>query len=361
LSVGPVFVFASSLVLATSIEADGIWLGLGLPPGEVIAWAESPGLATTYYPDGDRPGETVPVLEEGGEATDLDLHLPEENTLTLQFTGDGDYTEVGVMLYNSELTVGRGGGLDEQGRITIHALHDGDYTLYVYGSDGGFVDDWVNEAGAPRVFRITEDTEEVIPLGPGATLAGTVTDETGAPVHGAYVYAFPADDSQAAAVATEDDGTWVMPGLRTGPVTLRVSYANYCPSDPGYVLEYWEDALVEEDADYLDVVEGETLDGLDVELWLDGDHDGMGDTWEAEMGLDPSRDDAAEDPDGDGFSNYEEWILGSDPKDASDGGKAVGCGCGAGSAALLLVPGLAALRRRRRSPRAGPGQESGCG
>lgn len=346
-SSGTVFAYASSQVLATSIAADGTWVGDGLPPGEVIAWAESPGLATTYYPDGDRPGDTVAVLEEGAVEEGVDLHLPEENTLSLHFTGEGDFTEVGVMLYNSELTVGRGGGLDEDGRITIHALHDGDYTLYVYGADGGFVDDWVNEGGAPRVFRVTDDTEVELPLGRGATLSGTVTDETGAPVYGAYVYAFPADGSQAAAVSTDDAGAWTMPGLRTGPVTLRFSYANYCPSDPGYVLEYWEDALVEEDADYLEVTEGEAIEGLDVELWLDGDHDGMGDTWEGEHGLDPGRDDAAEDADGDGFSNYEEWILGSDPSDASDGGKGPGCGCGTGGAGLLALPGLAALVRRR--------------
>jgi chitinase len=45
----------------------------------------------------------------------------------------------------------------------------------------------------------------------------------------------------------------------------------------------------------------------------DDDNDGMPDTWELLYGLDPLKDDAAADPDGDEISNINEYNLGSEP------------------------------------------------
>lgn len=46
------------------------------------------------------------------------------------------------------------------------------------------------------------------------------------------------------------------------------------------------------------------------------DQDGMASYWEAQNGLNPRRYDADEDPDNDGWSNYEEFMAGSDPQAA---------------------------------------------
>ena len=48
-------------------------------------------------------------------------------------------------------------------------------------------------------------------------------------------------------------------------------------------------------------------------IFVDSDDDDMADSWETSVGLNPNADDAAEDPDGDGFTNIEEFINGSDP------------------------------------------------
>ncbi|WP_455392653.1 hypothetical protein [[Eubacterium] cellulosolvens] len=50
----------------------------------------------------------------------------------------------------------------------------------------------------------------------------------------------------------------------------------------------------------------------------DKDGDGMDDDWEEIYGLDTTRDDADEDPDGDGFTNFEEFEDYTNPKDPND-------------------------------------------
>ncbi|MFO1460558.1 MAG: lamin tail domain-containing protein [Verrucomicrobiota bacterium] len=49
----------------------------------------------------------------------------------------------------------------------------------------------------------------------------------------------------------------------------------------------------------------------------DSDSDGMPDDWETAHGLDPRTDDSGLDPDQDGFSNLDEFLAGTDPKNAA--------------------------------------------
>jgi hypothetical protein len=52
---------------------------------------------------------------------------------------------------------------------------------------------------------------------------------------------------------------------------------------------------------------------------LDTDHDGMPDEWEKKYGLDPNDpSDAAKDLDGDGYTNLEEYLNGTDPTKSID-------------------------------------------
>ncbi|PIE62938.1 MAG: hypothetical protein CSA25_02495, partial [Desulfobacter postgatei] len=52
-------------------------------------------------------------------------------------------------------------------------------------------------------------------------------------------------------------------------------------------------------------------------LNADTENDGMDDGWEVAYMLDPLSDDADQDPDGDGYTNLEEYAAGSDPRDNS--------------------------------------------
>jgi len=50
----------------------------------------------------------------------------------------------------------------------------------------------------------------------------------------------------------------------------------------------------------------------------DSDNDGMPDYWENQHDLNPLVDDASGDVDNDGYTNLEEYQLGSDPTDRND-------------------------------------------
>ncbi|MFZ5479196.1 MAG: carboxypeptidase regulatory-like domain-containing protein [Myxococcota bacterium] len=348
-----VYAYASGQVLDTLSDADGAYVADGLPPGDALVWASADGLATTYWPGADRPtDDRVDANEEGLLVEGVDLAMPVESRLTLDFAGDGDLSEVSVLLYNTDYTVGRGGGLNADGVFRIDGLHDGDYTLYVFGDDGGFVRDWLrDDAGNIATVRVAGDTVVERTLSPGGRLEGRVVDDTGAPVYGAAVYAFATESDESSSTTTDHDGRWAIGGLFEGRWTVRASYVHYCPSDPGYVTKWWDDALVEEAAGYRDVDLGETVDGVDFTLPRDDDHDTMGDAWEAEHGLDPERDDAADDADGDGYTNVEEWLAGTDPTDVTVEEK---CGCGGGKAAWLLPVALLQARRRRSAHTGAP-------
>ena len=59
-------------------------------------------------------------------------------------------------------------------------------------------------------------------------------------------------------------------------------------------------------------------DGVGNNADTDDDGDGMDDDWETTYSLDPLVDDAADDLDGDTYSNLEEYLAGTDPSDASE-------------------------------------------
>ena len=355
-----VHAYATSQVVDTVADDAGNYVITGLPPGDLLVWAGADGYGQTYYPSADRPGETLPVLEEGEVATGVDLYLPEESVLVGRVEDSSqDMSGVTVLAYNDTNTVGIGAQADEDGRFEVGALHGGDYQLYVYAEDEGYLNDFVRDAdGDPLVFTVPDATvtaEARITPTPAAVLAGEVLDDAGEPVYGAYVYAWSEDiEGEAEAVVTERDGTFRLDGLAAGRWGLEIFYVPYCEQDGGYVRVYWPGVVNPILSSGFNLDEGEVQEGLLFETPVDSERDGMADAWEDTYGLDVGRDDSQEDPDGDGYVNLDEYLLDTNPMDASDNGDGIGGGCGdreekgcGGGSAFILV-GLVGVRRRRR-------------
>jgi hypothetical protein len=347
---GALYAYSSQQAIAVEIAGDGTWSTTGLPPGDVIVWAEVEGLGTTYYGDTDRPSSSFAVEEEGGSAEGVDLALPEESTFTASFSGDGDVAEVSGLLYNTDHTVGHGVGADDDGVFAIDGLWSGTYELYVSGAEGGFVDGFVtDETGEVQRFEIDGDAEVEVTLIAGATVTGRLTDDDGRAVYGGYVHALDVAGESVGSAVAEADGTYTLRGVPAGTVTFRASYVAYCERDPGWATTYWDDERAPDAAALVSVSSGQRLEDIDFVLPRDDDHDEMGDAWEVEHGLDPTRDDAAEDADGDGFSNLEEYQLGTDPNLAGGLDLSPCGGCASGRPMVSPAALLALLARRRRS------------
>jgi len=348
-----VHVYASSQVVTVGSESDGSFEAWALPPGSMLSWASSDGLATTYWPDSDRPESTVDVLVEGSLQEGFDMNLPAQATASGRLLSDVDLSDVTVLLYNDTHTVGRGALVESDGSFVIDKLHAGTYQFYIYASDEGHLDDWLrDDAGDPAWLELDGEVDNDlgdIGLAPGSWVEGTVTSEQGEPVYGAYVYASEDGGDIIEVAGTDADGHYRISGLPTGEWSIEVRYHAYCTHDPGFVTSYWDGQVYDLRASTIELIAGEPRDGIDFVLPQDNDHDEMGDVWEDRYGLDASRDDALEDPDGDGYTNLDEYRLGTDPLSVyEDPGRLCGCRRQGGQplgALLLLLPW--GLRRRR--------------
>ena len=351
-----VIVYAGGQVRSVPTDSDGLYAAQGMAPGDVTVWSEPDGLALTYLPDSDRPTEFLSETEEGAVLEDVDLFPPWPASLSLTIVDAATGTPipgVSATIYNDDQTVAKGAPAPD-GVATIRGLHAGDYTLYVFAADEGFTNGWVlDEAGERRVFSVgpEEAAAEAVALAPAARLEGTILGEDGVPVYGASVYVYSADGG--ASATTDAEGRFVVAGLAAGDWSIQVDSTPYCLSDPDWVTVYWPGVVYSDTQEALTLAEGEVRQ-LALTLPLDDDHDGMGDGWEAEYGLDLARDDSAEDPDGDGYPNIWEYWLGTDPTEAEPGTR--GCGCQRGDTAAgawVLAPllGLGWTRRRRRTSR----------
>jgi hypothetical protein len=351
---GTVTVYAGGQITSTALDADGRFSAVGLPPGPVLPWVTAPGYALTYWPDVDRPTEFLEATDEGEVLDGVELRPPIESTLTVQIVDDltgAPVAELGALLYNDTQTVGQGDSTDSAGELTIRRLHGGSYQLFLWGADLGFADDWLRGGdGQPLPIELLHETPDQrleVRLPPAATLSGRVVDDAGVPVAGAAVVVLRADGS-GEAVRSDEEGLFLIPGLGPGEHQAWVEHTGLCPGDGGHVSVYWGDTVNPDWQSTLTLDAGERLAGVEWVMPTDLDSDAMGDRWERAHGLDPEVDDSALDPDGDQYSNLDEYRMGTDPQ---EGTPSLACGCGGGEAASLLVVlplGWGARRRRRR-------------
>lgn len=168
--------------------------------------------------------------------------------------------------YDSDLT-------DGAGFYRVGYLSPGAYAVRFYDcSYSGYLeehyDDRPDSGSADAVEVRSGATTTGIDAGltKGGTITGTVTDEgTGRPLPGICVYADGIEIDQYESDVSDEDGSYRLPGLRTGSYRVRF----YDCSDSGYLDEYYDDGQFS-DADPVEVLEGETIAGIDAALALGG-------------------------------------------------------------------------------------------
>jgi hypothetical protein len=370
-------VYSSSQLSQEESESDGSYLVAGLPPGEVTAWASADGLAVTYFPDADRPTEFVEAWEEGAWLEGMDLHLPTEATVTVGLSGtapltDGDLSGLSIILYNDSHTVGRGAQTDSEGNASFGGLHGGRYEVFVYGGDAGHADDWFrDEGGEIAVIDLEPEHDNgtiEVALKPAHTLQGRVIDEAGAPIGGATIIITPhgdddtghSNDGSLFVETTKYTGDFAVVGVPEGQWDVRVQVSPHCPTDPGFVRVHWPNEVDPRMADTLTIGGTAPIPPMQFTLPTDNDHDAMGDRWERRFDLDPTSDDAHEDPDKDGLNNLTEYRLRTHPHQAEGYWEIQkSCGCAASpkeSAPIVWFLGLllVCFSRRDEAPRRTP-------
>jgi hypothetical protein len=342
----------------------------------MTAWAAADDLAITYLGDSDRPDEFIGLTENGATEEDVDIDMPIEATLPIQLVGpaplaEGDLEGISVVLYNDARTVGRGEQTDDAGTAVFKALHGGLYEAFIYGADAGHADDWYrDETGAIMQIEVLDEIDNdpvAIAMTPSNTVHGVVLDEWGNPIRGASIIMTEALEPDTGAAdsaglfieSTDGAGEFAVSGLPDGNWNIRVQTSPFCPNDPGHVAVYWPNEVDPLMADTMDIgVHANAIKEVQFVMPDDHDHDSMGDRWERRYGLDTSRDDSMDDPDGDGLNNLTEYRMRTHPLEAAGYWTIERqCGCAAAQATRLAgwtVPLLTLVLFRRRgstSPR----------
>ena len=338
----------------TTTDPGGAWTIDAIRPGSATVWVAHDDWAIHYWPGADRPAERIKVSDDGDVVDDVRLELLPEATLSGVISGLPEgLGDLELRAVNDDESVQIKVEVDTEGAFTAHRLAAGEWSLLVMGEGLGGVEDALRDAdGHPRTWRV-ETGEHVdvgeLPWVAEGVLEGRVSDSDGQPIQGAEVTAWPdAADLPQVSATTDDHGRYRLVGLVEGPYRVVAGFEAVCVDDPDHVDAWWPEARVQAQAHVLHPVAGQLVDGIDLALPQDLDHDGMDDAWELGRGLDPTRDDGGEDPDGDGYTNLEEYQLGTDPMAMSEDTALGGCGS-PWSLSLVLMPLIGLVPCRRRS------------
>jgi len=186
-------------------------------------------------------------------------------------TGAGISTGGSVEVYNSENQWDGAlysAAILEDGTYSLFGLPAGTYKVR-FAAEGNYVRQWWNnEFSFDNADAITLATGQTVTgtdavVTAGASIAGTVTDESGNPITaGGDVSAYPAADEREAAgsASIQEDGTYAITGLAAGSYKLQFG------APETYVSQWWNNKKTFVTAGTILVTAGQTVTGRDAVL-----------------------------------------------------------------------------------------------
>ena len=255
--------------------ADGTYTIDGLTPDSYVVQFDGSGdgWAIEYWDDVSAWEHASPVTVEPGTTTSgIDAVLALGGTITGTVRGPDGLGIDGLMVsaWTEAGTAALSGITDSSGAYRIDGVPVGVYLVFFDGYEFGLVGEYYDDAAyyddADPVTITAGGTRSGIDatLGRSGSIGGTVTGPGGAPAAGVLV---SGSDSRGATETayTEDDGTYVLSGLRPGTYTVY-----FDGSGAGLISEYYDDVAHQLSAVPVTVVAGARTGGIDASLAAGG-------------------------------------------------------------------------------------------
>ncbi|HEU5152528.1 MAG TPA: carboxypeptidase regulatory-like domain-containing protein [Iamia sp.] len=225
---------------ATTTSVGGGYVLDGLAPGTYRLRFARAGVVTEFFSDAVSLATATPITLTPGVTVTADATVSATATVTGAVTEDSGAPLVGVEVraYDASGTTAKATTTSAGGGYVLDGLAPGTYRLRF--ARAGVVTEFFSDAvslatATPIVLTAGGTFVADATVSATASVAGVVTDDSGAPLAGVEVRAYGASGATAKATTTNAAGAYVLDGLAAGTYTLRFARA-------GVVTEYHSNA-----------------------------------------------------------------------------------------------------------------------
>lgn len=266
----------SSVAYAFTDES-GAYQAQGIPAGSYKVRFSTFGTAYTdqWFNAAESFASATEVAVVGGQQlAGIDAVMTIGGSITGTLIDDTTGAPVeGASVYASRTGAGGGGSSTSgpDGRYAITGLAGGEYSVSVSGMQSGYVS--LSTSRQVTVATGSETSGVDFALELGATIRGTVTDESGNPISQVQVCAESADFDvfqPSTCNQTADDGSYSLFGVPSG--SQLVKFDSF--SGP-YAPEWWNGAATRDDATAIATARGSEINGIDASVSLGGVIEGI--------------------------------------------------------------------------------------
>ena len=281
--------FGASAVTAT----NGTYSISGLASGPYVVQFNNCTSATDYaleYYNATSTGTpsyasaTAVAVSAGSTITAIDAQMVPGGSIT-GTVSDSSGTAIAGICVNASSSDGSTSGAAQtaaNGTYTISGLAQASYTVqftdcgstgsyatqYYTGTPGGTGSYWSAVAVSVTAGAATSSIDAV--MGPGGSIAGTVTDSSGTGIAGVCVYAYATAGGFGGSAETSSSGSYTIEGLATGSYTVGFSG---CAGASAYATAYYSTGGATSSyfgASAVPVTAGSTVSGISAQLSVAG-------------------------------------------------------------------------------------------